>query len=158
MNKNFADLKAIAKAASEDAADAIAHAYHDADQRARIEAAKVRYDQALAAATAHYPAVADMVADTVRRNAAALGLLPPATAEQVAVCNGTGITSDGAFLFRVVVKRRTGDIRSRRELGTDIQNALDVDCFGNGYARLVLLRVVDLGGNWAGLELTWGNW
>lgn len=84
-------------------------------------------------AIALYYDVLDIVAEMLRKYAAALGLMTPGLPEQLAVPNGVAITDSGVPLYYVAVKRRNEQFRSPMAFGQAVQEALDATCY---YSRI----------------------
>lgn len=107
-------------------------------------------------AIAIYYDVLDIVAEMLRKYAAALGLMTPGLPEQLAVPNGVDVTANGVPLYYVAVKRRNEQFRSPMAFGRAVQEALEATCYANCVPPLVLLRVEQLPGGFIGLTL--GSW
>lgn len=112
--------------------------------------------QILMMAAAGYPDVLSVLAETLRQNAAALGLMAPGFPEQLALNNGNGVevTGNGLPLFRAVVKRRGNVFHSPLAFGQAVQEALDATTYRYCLDRLRLLRVDQLPDGYIGLTLT----
>lgn len=103
-----------------------------------------------------YPDVLSVLAETLRQNAASLGLLAPGFPEQLGIDNGVGVTANGQPLFYTVVPRRNRSI-SIRGMCVALQEALDETCYSFGLGWLYVLRVQVLPGGYIGLTLTIGG-
>lgn len=112
--------------------------------------------QRLMMAAAMYPGVLATLAETLRQNAAALGLMAPGLPEQLALDNGNGVdvTANGLPLFRAVVRRRGESNLSPMAFGRAMQESLDAICYQYCVNSLVLLRVNQLPNGYIGLTLT----
>lgn len=117
-----------------------------------------QFQQILAAAMEVYLDVLSVLAETLRQNTAALGLLAPGHPAQLALNNGNGVTvtSNGWPIFRAVAMRRNRS--SIRGMCSELQGALDAMCYGAGLDRLYVLWVQMLPGGYVGITLTWGCW
>lgn len=115
-----------------------------------------QFHQLLMMAAAGYFDVLSVLAEMLRQNAAALGLMAPGLPEQLALDNGNGVdvTASGLPLFRAVVIRRGNVFNSPLAFGQAVQEALDATTYRYCLERLRLLRVDNLPGGYVGLTLT----
>lgn len=113
-----------------------------------------QFHQLLMMAAAGYPDVLSVLAEMLRQNAAALGLMAPGLPEQLAICNGVDVTASGLPLFRAVVIRRGNVFNSPLAFGQAVQEALDATTYRYCLEHLRLLRVDNLPGGYVGLTLT----
>lgn len=107
----------------------------------------------LAIAHADYPYVADIVFNTIVQNASALGLMAPATSQQLMVPNGIALSRNNRVGFMLVIRRQWTDKRSEIDLCRDIHVALSaytygtLDLYGNPLHALVVVQLQRIDGS-----------
>lgn len=109
-----------------------------------------------------YYEVLEVIVRMILRHGASLGLMSPASPEQL---EPVGIPSyvviNGMMVHRAVVKIFGNKIQSKRDFQRfkqAVQEALDDTCYSLGLARLYLCRATPLHGKQVGLELVIGEW